>query len=677
MRLLRENLALRWMCVCLMLCTGPGCAGIKKFQFTDTWESSPSYHTPVATKIEYPKVNSYLAPEVAHTPQPLALENPSELTTRDVGLDEVVTLALSNSEILRTLGGSVVQSGSGSRSRFDTAITESNPASGVEAALSAFDAQVAAALFWDDRERQNNANPFAVGAGFQRRFTDTVSSNFSYEVAKTTATGASFAARHRVAYSQINFERFLNTDFYGEIEAEYRQPLLQGAGVTYNRIAGPNSGIGNYNGVLLARINTDISLADFEAGIISFVNDVESAYWELYYAYQNLETQVAGQQSALQTWQVENSRFEEGAGISADEAQARSQYYTFEAQVKDALVGPNGLYAREQNLRYLVGLPATDGTLLKPVTRPMDGEVILDWESALRDALTRRVEVRRQKWTIKRRELEMIAACLNKKPRLDFVGQYRFNGLGDSLIRSYDGSDPLRSMYQSLFEGDFQEWYAGLELGYSVGFRRAGTAIANARWNLAKEQAVLQEQELRISHDLSTAARQIKRSFTLLETNFNRQAADLERTNSLYLRWKGGLDNINFLIQAQQSLAASQSAYYRSLVDYQLALRDFHREKGSLLNYNQVALSEGPWPGQAYQDARERGRFFTPRVNVESIDVPRPVSNGGFDPREIGNSPVGPNIEYLPAPAADGQEEVLDATGAAVAPLPLSPQIAE
>ena len=54
---------------------------------------------------------------------------------------------------------------------------------------------------------------------------------------------------------------------------------MQGAGTTYNRNAGPNGVVGQYNGVLIARINTDISLADFENGVIRLVNDVETAYW--------------------------------------------------------------------------------------------------------------------------------------------------------------------------------------------------------------------------------------------------------------------------------------------------------------------------------------------------------------------------------------------------------------
>lgn len=645
MRVLKRRKLLNWLCIALSTCSPVvstvGCTGVKKkFQFTDTWDCAPSYHQSVATRIEYPSVQSCLAPEITTSPAPHALENPADLQTQEIELNAVVQQALANSDILRTLGGSVVQSAAGSRTKFDPALTESNPATGVEAALSAFDAQVAGSLFWDDSESPNNANPFALAGGFQRRFSDNVSAGFNYEVSKITATGASFAARHVVNYSHPNFERFFRSDFSGRLEAEYRQPLMLGAGTTYNRIAGPNAGIGSYNGVLIARINTDVSLADFEAGVVSFINDVETAYWELYFAYQNLESQVAGRASSLLTWQRVKELQKVGArgGNAAEEAQARSQYYQFDAQVKDALTGPAGVYQQEQSLRYLIGMPPTDGSLLKPVTAPYEAEVIYDWQAALQQALTKRVEVRRQKWNIKRRELEVVAACLNKRPRLDFVGRYSFNGLGDNLIGDAGDPSPIDGMYKNIFGADHQSWYAGLELAYPVGFRRAGAAIANARWNLAKEQAVLKEQELRISHDLSNTARQVQRNFALVQTNFNRQASDRDRVEALQARYESGLDNINFLLQAQQSLATSQTAYYRSLVDYQLSLRDFHREKGSLLNYNQVGLSEGAWPGKAYQDANERGRFFAPRPNPQAVDVPSPVSQGGFDPTQVGNA---------------------------------------
>ncbi|HBE68075.1 MAG TPA: hypothetical protein DDW52_07990, partial [Planctomycetaceae bacterium] len=149
------------------------------------------------------------------------------------------------------------------------------------------------------------------------------------------------------------------------------------------------------------------------------------------------------------------------------------------------------------------------------------------------------------------------------------------------------------------------------------------------------ERALLDETELRIAHDLSTAARQIRRSLALVKANLKRVEADKDQVRVLSRRYESGAENITFLLIAEQQLAASQSAFFRALTDYQLALRDFHREKGSLLNYAQVGMSEAAWPAPAYQDAVERGRHFTPRGNPPAETGP-PVSRGGFNPSSVG-----------------------------------------
>lgn len=627
---------IRFAIATLMLASG--CNSLKTSKLNDSWDQAPSYHAPVATQIEYPNVESRLKPEAFTAMAPLALENPADLPTHELTLDEAVRLALTKGDVLRSLGGSVVQNPQGVRTQYDPAITETNPLGGVEAALSAFDAQVSGQLFWQKNDRPNNTT-FLI---FQPSALEQTAASFNYEVAKTTATGASFAARHVVGYDRNNSPvRFFPSDYVGWFEAEIRQPLLQGAGVDYNRIAGPNSQVGQYNGVLIARINSDISLADFEQSVVSFVNDVESAYWELYFAYHSLEAAVEGRENLLRTWQRIKKIVEAGEGNAAEEAQARSQYYTFDVQVKEALSGPNGLFAREQQLRYLIGFTATDRTLLKPASSPMDGEVIIDWNTALADALSSRVEVRRQKWSIKRRELELVAAKLNRRPTLDFLAQYRYRGLGDDLVGSRDPNNSFNSLYQNILEGDYQEWQAGIEFGYPVGLRQASAAIANARWNLARERALLDEQELRITHDLTTAARQIKRAYELMKTNFIRVQADNDQVEVLQARYDGGLDNISFVLQARQQLANSESSYFRSLTDYQLALRDFHREKGSLLNYAQVGMSESAWPSGAYKDAAERGRFLRPGGRPARTGPS--VSEGRFDPSQVGAGSMSAN----------------------------------
>jgi len=633
-----------------------GCAPAARFKAWKS-ESDLSYYQTRATSLEYPDVATHVQGEIQQAARPWSVENPAELPTWDLTLAEATQMALQSSEVLRSLGGAVVQAPQGTATVLDPALADSNPFTGVEGALAAFDTQLGTRLFWAKNNRPNN-NSFLL------LFPTTVeqtTSNYESSVSKTTAFGTQFALRHNVAYDNNNSPfRLFRTDFVGFMEAEMRQPLLQGAGTTYNRIAGPGRQPGNYNGVLIARINNDVSLADFENGVINLLDDVEDAYWELYFAYRTLEAQVSGRDNALRTWQLVNAKFELGArgGRADQEAQVRSQYFLFEAQVNDALAATQGLYAAEQRLRYMLGLPPNDGRLIRPVEHPTQAEVMLDWEQAVGDALTQRVEVRRQKWQIKRRELELIAARLNRRPRLDAVTTYRWRGLGDHLIGGRDPDNSFESLYQSIFEGDFQEWAAGMELNLPVGLRQASAAARFAQLNLAREVALLNEQELRISHDLSNASRQIDRSYQQVQNNFNRVEADKRQVEALRARFESQLDDINFLLQAQQQLAQSQSSYYRALVDYQIALKDFHRQKGSLLGYHQVQLSEAGWPSDAYGDAYQRGRFFRP-ADVPA-EVPAPISRGSFDPSLVGGEGVATELSSQSPVSGEVVEELVE-----------------
>ncbi|WP_153556062.1 TolC family protein [Roseimaritima sediminicola] len=600
-------------------------------------DTTTSYHDRVGLQIEYPQVSACTEnspPEATGATEPLAFEDPSELPAWDLTLEEAVRLAVGNSPALRTLGGAVVTSPQATTTVYDPALAHANPQLGVEAALSAFDAQYSGQLYWTKVDQPTNVQRGGLGAAFNPVALQETNAVFTNELAKQTAQGAGFALRHVVNYNRTNrpFRQF-PSDFIGFVEAEWRQPLMQGAGTYYNQIAGPNAPIGQYNGVLIARINEDVSLADFEAAVITLVADVEQAYWELYEGYRLLEANLRGREAALQTFQFQETRLEAGIASPDEEAQARSQFFQFHAQVQNTLAGPSGLYAAEQRLRYLLGLPATDGRLIKPVSRPATAEVVFDWNSALNQALSRRVEIRRQKWNIKRRELELVASRLNRRPRLDFLGQYRWRGLGDHLIGDNDGQ-PLDNLYGSITGGDYQEWQAGLELSFPVGLRAASNAVAHARLNVARERALLNETELRVSHDLSAAARELQRAHTLLETNYHRYQADLRQMEVLLQRYVQELDNINFYLQAQRQVLQSESDFYRAITAYNLAIRELHRQKGTLLAYNHVALNEGPWAAGAMNDAYQRGRFFKARQNPGAVEMTPPVSAGPFDPSQ-------------------------------------------
>ncbi len=69
---------------------------------------------------------------------------------------------------------------------------------------------------------------------------------------------------------------------------------------------------------------------------------------------------------------------------------------------------------------------------------------------------------------------------------------------------------------------------------------------------------------------------------------------------------------LNRLLDAQRRLADADSSFYRALAAYAFAIKQVHYDKGSLLDYNDICLSEGPWPSAAYRQAAKREKWRHP-----------------------------------------------------------------
>ena len=328
---------------------------------------------------------------------------------RRLSLNECIEAALQNSQVIRDLGGTILRTPDLIASRQDPAMTYTDPSFGEEAALSAFDAQLSSQFLYQKNDRAFNSTFIGeLGMFDQDLLTHDVS------LSKRSATGATYRLNSQLVYDRNNTQsnRFTNDTAYDTyLQAEIRQPLLQGAGVTFNRIAGPNNLPGVNNGVLIARANTDIGLAEFEIGVRDLISDVENAYWDLYFAYRDLEAKIEARNGAYEIWQ-QLTTTEKGA---AEVGQAKEQYYRFAADVQDAIHGRlndgtrtnngsasgtfranGGVRVAERRLRLIAGLPLNDSQLVVPSEMPVDAQVVFDWMQTKDDALIHRTELRRQ-----------------------------------------------------------------------------------------------------------------------------------------------------------------------------------------------------------------------------------------------------------------------------------------
>ena len=559
-----------------------------------------------ATQIEYPNINIQSLPDVCYASRPLTLDNPDPEASWDLTLEEAVHIALKNSRVIRTLTGvgfsqagvagvpgMLLQSPRSIQTVYDPALIESDPRFGQEAALSAFDAQLYAGARWTKTDTPPQQRD---GTGTREQGDTGV---FNIGIGKTAATGTQFYLNHVNEYSEGGVPPSLS-HWSNYLEGGFRHPLLRGGGIEFNRIAGPGATPGSYGGVAVARIDTDMSLNDFEMATRNLVADVEKAYWNLYYAYHRLESARSGRDAAQRTWEQTKNLADVGErrGTAQNLSQSAQNYFTFRQQTE---LAQNNLFRAEAALRYILGQATTDGRLIRPIDDPITAPISLDWHSVLGEALFRSPELRKQKWDIKRRELELTASRNFLLPNLDLEAGYRVSGAGRRLTGS-------ESAYDTLVGGNYTGWTLGLSASAPFGWRREQAAVRHAQLSLAKARAILQEQELELTHQLADSLRDISLAYQQMQTTLATFRASAEEVRAVQNAYDLGSTTLDQLLQAQRRKAESETGYYSSVIDYNLAIMTLHFRKGSLLEYNNVCLMEGPWPSKAYFDAKRRAR---------------------------------------------------------------------
>lgn len=585
-------------CMLASLFTQPGCRSNKVRYATSTPNTSSTIQN--ASSFGYDAVVDDTATEAFESdlyarPITSLSEMPNDFW--DLTLDQAIQMAMSDTDVLRSLGAAIIATPEGTQGGFDPAILSSDPNFGVDAALAQFDARFNSSLLYAKNDDVFN-NPVLAGGTALAEVREDVATG-SFGLTKTNAFGTQFSIQNSVQHTQSNnpslqFPHAWTTVWEGTV----RQPLLQGRGTDFNRIAGPTTqpGFNFGNGFIISHINHKVSVAQFETGVRNLVREVTDAYWRLNLAYKNFESAKTVRDLGLTTWNVTKARNTQRlAGGEADrEAQAREQYFQFQSELQTALNGDSfnnrtGILQAEANLRRLLGLPQSDGLLLRPTDVPTHAPTIYDWDSLAHMAVSNRVELREQRFRVKRRELELLASKNFLLPRLDAVATYRNNGFGDDLT---GGGGRFSSALGDAFTNDHGEWELGMVYDLPIGFRQAYSGVRNAELRLSREKAILTEQKKRIVHDLGTAFRLFDNHQSGIEIQTNRLAAATSAIQARQAAFKADAVGFDELLDSQQRLLQAELAYHQTLFDLQIAKMQIQFESSTLLSDFGVQLPE-------------------------------------------------------------------------------------
>lgn len=640
---MRWRRSIRWI-QSLMLMGTIGCRTAQEVTYFG--DAELQHYRDKMLAVEYPNVDQATPQEVAYSQKPRTIREPTQDEIWEMTLLQAVHTAVQNNKMIRTRTNSpqMLQNPQTTPSVFDPALGETGYLfgnRGVEAALADFDTQLNASTTWG-----NNATIQNSFGTFQNN-SDTGA--FTSSLTKALATGGSFQVNHNWNYLSTNSPFVpVSSSYAGTLQAVFTQPLWAGAGVEYNRIAGPpRAGLGSITGVSqgvsIARINCDIDVADFELAVTQMVKDVEDLYWELYLAYRQYDAEVANRESVHRSWVEVKAKMDAGArgGSAADEAQARENYFDSQARVETSL---STIFVTENQFRKLLGLAVNDGKIIRPADDPMEAEFIVPWESSVLDALTRRAELRRQKWQIKSLELQYRAAENVANPQLNLVSSYQVNGFGANLLNYQD--TPNSSMYTSMGNTNLTGWTAGLQFSMPLGLRTVRMQLHNIELQLVKARAGLAAQEQDISHDLAESVQRIDAAYKVAQTQLDRKIAAVKRVEATMALYEVGARDeqnqgvtLDLVLRAQASNAAAEIAYFNSLIAYNKAITEFHWRRGMLLEVDGIHLQEGEWDERAKEDALKRAWARSYGKPAEYLDT---------QPEEFGSGMPYPKTDLYP-----------------------------
>jgi outer membrane protein TolC len=505
-----------------------------------------------------------------------------EASERFISLKECIALALENG---RT-GNTAIRVLS-----YDPAIAYTD----IEDTLSKFDTHWKNSLIFNQiNERVGTALQKLVLTGANGELTsDTVNATnavFTSQLEKQLPTGGTAGITFRTDYDQSNEEQEVNPAYRPRVILDFEQPLLQNFGVHMNQIS---------SGILVSRVNYDEAHTRFAGRIQDLLLEVEIAYWNLYSSYWNFFNLDAALAAALKDWEKAKIEYDAGQVRIQNIAQLEQQYQSLRLQRLEALGGPgNSVLESERQLRFVVGLPPEDGCRLIPIDTPTVAPYVPDWCESYQVALVTRPELVEIRQELKKLQLDVTRAKNLALPDLRFVGSFDSNGLGSRLFGRPDNAFSDLGTFRN------HDWSAGLTMDIPLGFRDAHSKIRRAQLLLAQRLDALHDQETQANFALERSYRELVAATERIRVQSALVKAATDQYKALKLEFDAGAErNPAFFIEARKNLTAALLTNQGSIFQYNIALADFERQKGTIMKYDNVAIAEGPLPACAQNRA--------------------------------------------------------------------------
>ncbi len=428
-------------------------------------------------------------------------------------------------------------------------------------AESAFDAVYFANISYNKQDRPSSSA--LIGTASDARNLDT-------GVRKLLSTGATVQASYALNRQSSNLAfQTLNPAYFNQFIVEMRQPFLRGFGLDFNR-----------SRIELARLDQSITTERMRREIREVVYNVEQAYWRL---VQSRREVVIGSRllASLETIQSDLVARQD---LDAYPIQINQTKSRIALNAADFNTSVNQLRNAETALKSLMNDPdlnLADDVEIIPVTLPSIEPMVIDQLGEVTTALAHRAELHEAKLTIEKAQIAIGAAKNQALPRLDLLFRYIVDGLGGNADQAFS----------QLSRNDFHEYLVTLQFEWPIGNRGPEAAVRRARLQQAQAIAAHGAAIENVIREVKVAIRDLVTAYDQIVPTLEASQASVDQLRAIKIRQiRRDAAALQVELDANQQLAGARRQLLQAIIEYNIAIANLERQKGTLLNYNNIVI---------------------------------------------------------------------------------------
>ena len=386
-------------------------------------------------------------------------------------------------------------------------------------AEASFDALLSA----DIGATETTSTPITIATANEER-----TAAWNANVSKRFSSGTEFDISWKNGNLDTDSEIYLFDPVYNsDLTVGITQPLLKGRGEEVQRAE-------------INRAQSSLEANSFlvESEAADLAAEVKNAYWQLVYAYQNLEVLKLALTLAKSLYEDTAAKIKAGKLASIDIYQPESEVARREEEL---ITGERAISVAESNLKLLMNSQDWN-TPFFPTSRPQTAPIIPDVTTVFTNALENRPDLKAAALQIRATEFQLTKAENDIQPALNLFGSVGFGGTDDTY------ADALNS---SLNDTETQ-WQLGITFARPFSNALAKGRLRQAQAEKRKSRTSLELLKQNIRRAVQITVRDVELALKAIEATSKTATATEKRLEAEQIKFDAGRSTTLDVLIAQQ-----------------------------------------------------------------------------------------------------------------------------